>query len=103
MPNVPDGHKCKNLHGHTYKLKVYIEGELDTACGWIMDFAELKQCINPILSMVDHKTLNDVPGLHNPTCELLAIWLWRKIICVVPSLKKIELNETPFSGVVYSG
>ena len=102
LPNVPEGHKCKNMHGHTYRLKVFIEGDLDETYGWIMDFAELKQSVSAILDIVDHKVLNNIPGLHNPTCELLAEWLWHKIIPTVPTLKKIELNETPFSGVVYS-
>lgn len=103
LPNVPDGHKCKNLHGHTYRLKVFIEGELDARYGWIMDFAELKKHVNSVLDVVDHKTLNDIEGLHNPTCELLAVWLWMRIKPIIPELKKLELNETPFSGVVYSG
>lgn len=103
LPNVPEGHKCKHMHGHTYRLRVYIEGEPDANLGWIMDFAELKELVNTVLAIVDHKTLNDIPGLYNPTCELLAVWLWDKIKPMVPALSKIELNETPFSGVVYSG
>ena len=103
LPNVPEGHKCSNMHGHTYRLKLFIEGELDTALGSIMDFSELKLHVSKILNIIDHKTLNDIPGLQNPTCELLAIWLWHNIKAVVPVLKKIELYETPNAGVTYSG
>jgi 6-pyruvoyltetrahydropterin/6-carboxytetrahydropterin synthase len=68
-----------------------------------MDFADVKKVMTPILDIVDHKTLNNVPGLENPTCELLAKWLWDKIKQEIPILSKIELYETPKSGVVYEG
>lgn len=102
LPNVPDGHKCRNMHGHTYQLTVFVEGELDETYGWVMDFAELKQKVNAVIDIVDHNVLNNIAGLHNPTCEIFAVWLWHKIKPEVPLLKKIELNETPTSGVIYS-
>jgi 6-pyruvoyltetrahydropterin/6-carboxytetrahydropterin synthase len=103
LPNVPPGHKCRQVHGHTYKLLVYLEGPVDDTLGWVADFADIKQLINPVIDTVDHKMLNDIEGLGNPTCELLAVWLWNKIKPVVPLLKRIELHETPQSGVVYEG
>ena len=103
LPNVPDGHKCKEVHGHTYHLKVVIEGDLDNHLGWVMDFAEVKSVINPIIKSIDHKYLNDIEGLENPTCEIIAKWLWDKIKAGIPMLKRIELDETPTSGVVYVG
>lgn len=103
LPNVPEGHKCKNMHGHTYHLKVFIEGELDKKLGWVIDFKELKQHINPIIDRMDHHTLNDIPGLENPTCEMIAVWLWEQIKPNIPMLCRIELKETPTSGAVYEG
>jgi len=103
LPNVPAGHKCKEIHGHTYKLTIYIEGQPNKDMGWIIDFAEVKQRMEPIIGSVDHKFLNKIEGLENPTCELLTIWLWNKIIAVIPNLSRIELNETPTSGAIYSG
>lgn len=103
LPNVPDGHKCKEIHGHTYQLTVYMEGELDSHFGWVMDFAELKQAIEPVIKQVDHKFLNQMAGFENPTCENIAIWLWNQIKPNVPLLSRIELFETPTSGVVYKG
>lgn len=103
LPNVPKQHKCRNTHGHTYKLTVFLSGSPDGDFGWIMDFSELKSKVNNILSAVDHKLLNEVNGLHNPTCENLAIWLWDKIKTDIPELDKIELCETPQSGVIYCG
>ena len=103
LPNVPDGHKCKAVHGHTYHLRIYVEGALDEKLQWVMDFADIKRIMDPIIKSVDHKYLNDISGLENPTCEVLAIWLWDHIKPGLSLLKKIELNETPTSGVVYTG
>lgn len=103
LPHVPDGHKCKELHGHTYRLSVYVEGELENKLDWVMDFAEMKNVIDPVVKSIDHKLLNNISGLENPTCEIIAIWLWNKIKPEVPLLTKIELHETPTSGAVYEG
>jgi 6-pyruvoyltetrahydropterin/6-carboxytetrahydropterin synthase len=103
LPNVPENHKCRQMHGHTYKLIVFIEGDNKNNLGWVMDFAELKNVINPIIDVIDHKVLNEITGLENPTCENIAKWLWVKIKVKIPALSKIELHETPTTGVVYNG
>jgi 6-pyruvoyltetrahydropterin/6-carboxytetrahydropterin synthase len=103
LPNVPEDHKCRNIHGHTYRLVVYLEGPLDSHKGWVADFAVIKKIIDPVIKRVDHHLLNDIPGLENPTCELIAVWLWDNIKSSLPSLAKVELHETPTSGVVYEG
>ena len=102
LPNVPPGHKCRTMHGHTYKLTIYVDGELQEP-GWIIDFGELKSIIKPVIDQVDHQLLNNIPGLENPTSEVFVIWLWNQIKPLLTMLKKIELNETPTSGVVYEG
>lgn len=103
LPMVPAGHKCREIHGHTYQLTVFIEGPVDERMGWVTDFSEVKRLINVILDRVDHKLLNNIDGLENPTCELLAVWLWDRLKHSLPLLKKIELYETPTSGVIYEG
>ena len=103
LPNVPPDHKCRNMHGHTYKLIVFISGSSNNDMGWVMDFSDLKKTIQPIIESVDHKILNEIPGLKNPTCENIAKWLWEKIIIKIPEVTKIELHETPTTGVIYSG
>jgi len=103
LPNVPDGHKCKNMHGHTYKLRVFVKGAPDPHFGWIMDFKELKDIINPLIDQLDHKLLNDISGLENSTAENITIWIWNKIKPLLPLLSKIELYETPTTGVIYTG
>lgn len=103
LPNVPDGHKCKNIHGHTYRLTVYITGELHSQQQWVMDFSDVKETINTVLIEIDHKILNGIEGLGNPTCENVTLWLWNKIKPRIPKLIKIELWETSTSGTVYNG
>ncbi len=103
LPQVPDGHKCKEVHGHTYRLTLYFEGELDESFGWVIDFAEIKKEVKPIIDSIDHRLLNDIDGLENPTCEVIAVWLWRRIKKRIPQLCKIKLYETLTSGAVYEG
>ncbi len=104
LPNVPNGHKCKRMHGHSFRFSVVLKGELDPVTGWIMDFAELKEIVKPIIEEhLDHYVLNDVPGLENPTSERIAIWLWNKIKPELPLLDKIIVYETCTSSCVYRG
>ncbi len=103
LPNVPEGHKCKNVHGHTYRLTVFFEGELVKDLDWVVDFADIKKVVGPIIDQIDHKLLNDIEGLENPTCEIIAKWLWNKIVFKMPSIAKIELYENTTSGAIYEG
>lgn len=103
LPNVPDGHKCREIHGHTYHLTLYAEGKVLDHEGWVVDFGDIKAIIRPIIDTLDHHLLNDIPGLENPTAELLSVWIWNKVKPHLPLLKKIELKETPTSGVIYQG
>lgn len=102
LPNVPPGHKCARLHGHSYRVEVHIEGLVDGHSGMIMDFAELKNAFTPIYQVLDHHLLNDVEGLENPTSENLAYWLWDRLIETLP-LAEIIVRETSNSGVSYRG
>ncbi len=91
------------MHGHTYKLRVFVKGTPDPHLGWIMDFKELKDIINPLIDQLDHQLLNDIPGLENSTAENITIWIWNKIKPLLPLLSRIELYETPTTGVIYTG
>lgn len=103
LPHAPEGHKCRNLHGHTYRVVIEISGEIDATTGWLLDFAEIKSVFNPILIKLDHQYLNDIKGLENPTAENIAIWLWNQLKPELSNLYRIVLYETPTSGVYYSG
>ena len=77
LPNVPEGHKCRRLHGHSYRARVWVEGDLDPELGWVLDFADLKKAFEPIRKQLDHYYLNEIDGLANPTAENIARWIWQ--------------------------
>ncbi|MFG1757030.1 6-carboxytetrahydropterin synthase QueD [Micromonospora echinofusca] len=102
LPQVPEGHKCARLHGHSYRVEVHVRGEVDASSGWVMDFGDIKAAFRPILDQLDHYYLNEVPGLENPTSEVLAQWIWAKLVDQLP-LSAIVVRETCTSGAVYRG
>lgn len=101
LPNVPEGHKCKQLHGHTYHLKIVLRNEICEPEGWVSDFGEIKAIVNDVMKLVDHKLINEVEGLENPTCEIFCIWWYNKLNSALPALIRVELRETPTSGSIY--
>jgi 6-pyruvoyltetrahydropterin/6-carboxytetrahydropterin synthase len=103
LPNVPDSHKCSRLHGHSYRVTITIAGPIDPELGWLMDFADMDEVVDPVIAQLDHRYLNEVPGLENPTSELLAVWLWRKLEVQLPLLVELAVSETPTSRCVYRG
>lgn len=100
LPKVPEGHKCGRLHGHSYRFIVEVEGLVDDVTGFIIDFAEIKETIKPIVDRLDHYYLNDIDGLENPTCENLAKWLYNNITLKL-NIKSIKVYETCTAGAVY--
>jgi 6-pyruvoyltetrahydropterin/6-carboxytetrahydropterin synthase len=103
LPNVPADHKCRRLHGHSFQIEVHVAGDLDPALGWVMDYADIKGAFQPLFDQLDHRYLNDVEGLENPTSENLAIWVWDRLIDPLPSLTKVVVKETCTSGCTYPG
>jgi len=103
LPNVPEGHRCARLHGHSFHVRLVVCGEPDAHTGWIMDFADIKQAFKPVLDRLDHYYLNDIPGLENPTSERLAQWIWTQLKPALPSLSRIEVRETCTSGCIFTG
>jgi 6-pyruvoyltetrahydropterin/6-carboxytetrahydropterin synthase len=103
LHNLPEGHKCARVHGHTYRLIVYAAGPLDAEIGWVVDFAQIKAVTGEVIAELDHRLLNDVPGLEQPTTELIAAWIWQRLKPALPELSRIELWENANSGVVYDG
>jgi len=101
--NLPASHKCSRLHGHSFRVEIHVTGEADAHTGWIMDFADLKQVFLPVFEMLDHRYLNEIPGLENPTSEILARWIWQRLKPTLPSLSKVVIAETCTSGCIYQG
>lgn len=103
LPNVPEGHKCARLHGHSFRIEVRVSGEVDPHSGWVMDFADLKAVFEPLYRQLDHHYLNEIPGLENPTSERLAAWIWERLKPQLPLLSEVVVHETCTAGSRYRG
>ena len=103
LPRVPKGHKCARLHGHSFRVAVHVEGPVGEDSGWVIDFADIKQAFKPIHEALDHRYLNDIDGLENPTSEVLARWIWARLQPALPGLARIVVRETCTSGCEYRG
>ena len=103
LPNAGAGHKCARLHGHSFVIRIHIEGPLAAPQGWVQDFAEISAAFAPLHEALDHRYLNDIRGLENPTSENLAIWIWRRLAPALPMLAAVEVRETCTCGCVYRG
>lgn len=103
LPNVPPDHKCARLHGHSYRVVIHVRGALDEALGWVVDFADVDQAFEPLHGQLDHRYLNEVEGLENPTSENIAVWIWQRLKPALPGLCRIEVKETCETGCVYDG
>jgi 6-pyruvoyltetrahydropterin/6-carboxytetrahydropterin synthase len=103
LPNVPAGHKCARVHGHSFRVELHVSGPVDERLGWVMDFADVRRAFEPLYQQLDHHYLNDVPGLDNPTSENLARWIWRELQPRLPQLSRVVVHETCTSGASYAG
>lgn len=103
LPNLPETHKCRRLHGHTFRVEIHVNGSLHETYDWVIDFSDIAQFVTPIIEELDHNYLNDIAGLENPTSENIAKWLWGRIKPTLPILSKIVIQESPNSGAVYQG
>ncbi|WP_159600103.1 6-carboxytetrahydropterin synthase QueD [Agromyces humi] len=103
LPNVPDGHKCGRMHGHSYTVEVHVRGAVDDESGFVQDFGDLSTAFAPISAQLDHRLLNDIEGLENPTSEHLARWMWDRLSVALPLLHAIVVSETPRSRCTYRG
>jgi 6-pyruvoyltetrahydropterin/6-carboxytetrahydropterin synthase len=103
LPAAPEGHKCRRMHGHSFKVEISVEGDVDPSTGWVYDHAAISAAMKPIVSQLDHSYLNEIPGMENPTIENMAAWFWKKLAPQLPGLCEIVIHETPTARCVYSG
>jgi 6-pyruvoyltetrahydropterin/6-carboxytetrahydropterin synthase len=103
LPQLPEGHKCRRLHGHSFRIEVHITGPVTQPLGWVRDFADIGQAFRPIYEQLDHHYLNEIEGLENPTSENLARWIWQRLKPALPELSQIVVRETCTSGCIYRG
>lgn len=103
LPRVPEGHKCGRLHGHSFLVRLTLRGVPGEETGWIMDFADLKKVWQPLHETLDHRYLNEIPGLENPTSEVLAVWIWDRLVPNLAELAEVSVRETCTAGCRYRG
>ncbi len=103
LPQVPPDHQCARLHGHSFTVEVEIEGPLDPVMGWVMDYAEITAFFQPVLDELDHRCLNEIQGLENPTSENLAVWIWDRLKPRCDRLAAVIVAETCTARCEYRG
>ncbi|MEM7262883.1 MAG: 6-carboxytetrahydropterin synthase QueD [Planctomycetota bacterium] len=103
LPNVPEGHKCARLHGHSFSAALTLRGPIDPQFGWLVDFGDVKKIVAPVRDRLDHHYLNEIEGLENPTSERLAVWLWNELQPLLPQLAEVSVSETCTNSCTYRG
>lgn len=103
LPHLPKSHKCRRLHGHSFKVEIAVAGDCDPRLGWLMDYADISRAFKPIHDQLDHYYLNDLPGLANPTSENIAVWIWQRLQPRLPLLTEVVVAETCTARCVYRG
>ena len=103
LPHLPEDHKCRRLHGHSFQVEVVVAGECDPKLGWVMGYADISDAFDPIWKQLDHNYLNEIEGLENPTSENVATWIWERLRPELPLLTEIVVAETCTACCVYRG
>ena len=103
LPHLPESHPCRRIHGHSFRVEISVEGEMDQKMGWLYDHAEIGKATKEIIEKLDHRYLNDIPGLENPTFENLAIWIWNDLKTKCPDLCEVVVHETASVRCSYRG
>lgn len=103
LPKLPETHKCRRMHGHSFKFDVHLEGPLDPELGWVMDFGDISRLVKPLVEELDHYLLNEIPGLENPTSEVIAVWIWNRLKPDLSGLSRIVVYETCTARCEYRG
>ena len=103
LPHAPSHSKCRRLHGHSFKVEVHVCGGLGEETGWVMDYDEIQRVCEPVYDALDHRLLNEVDGLENPTSEIIAVWIWNRLEPNIPGLSAIVVHETCTARCVYRG
>jgi 6-pyruvoyltetrahydropterin/6-carboxytetrahydropterin synthase len=103
LPNVPEGHKCRRMHGHSFRVTIVVEGDVNEDSGWVMDYGIIKEAFAPLDAQLDHYCLNEIDGLENPTSEMLSIWIWNRMKPALPQLFEVAVEETCTCRCVYRG
>lgn len=103
LPNVPATHRCRRMHGHSYRVELRLEGPVEAITGFVVDFFDVENALSPIIAQIDHQCLNEVEGLSNPTAENIAIWIWSRARPRLPQITAVTVYETPDCWAEHNG
>jgi 6-pyruvoyltetrahydropterin/6-carboxytetrahydropterin synthase len=103
LPHLPEAHKCRRLHGHSFQVEIVVAGNCDPKLGWLLDYADIKRAFSPLWEQLDHRYLNEVAELENPTSENIAVWIWNRLRPTLPLLTEVAVAETCTARCVYRG
>jgi 6-pyruvoyltetrahydropterin/6-carboxytetrahydropterin synthase len=104
LPSAPPGHPNARVHGHSFRARIWIEGEPDASTGLVFHFDDLSAAMADSQEALDHRMLNEIDGLATPTLERIAVWLWQRLDDKVPGLSQIEIHrDSCREGCVYGG
>jgi len=103
LPTFHEGHKCRRMHGHSFKVEIVVAGDVPDETGYLMDYGDIKSAIAPLRERLDHRLLNDIEGLENPTSENIARWIWNALEPALPMLAEVVVHETCTSRCHYAG
>ncbi len=103
LPNVPTTHRCHNMHGHSYRVELRVEGAVDRESGFVIDFFDVEAVFAPLLVQLDHHCLNEIEELTNPTAENIAEWIWNRVKPQLPRIVAVVVYETPNCWAEYNG
>jgi 6-pyruvoyltetrahydropterin/6-carboxytetrahydropterin synthase len=103
LPNVPADHQCGRMHGHGFEVVLHAVQPLAEGEHLGIDYDRLEERWVPFIHELDHRCLNDVKGLENPTSEMLAAWLWARLKPQLPELSWVSVYETVTAGCHFDG
>ncbi|MGA7383969.1 MAG: 6-carboxytetrahydropterin synthase QueD [Methylocella sp.] len=103
LPNIAEGHQCRRLHGHSFRVELRLEGPVDPATGFVADFFAIEAAFKPLLERLDHRYLNDIEGLENPTTENIAVWIFERTKAALPQLASVVVFETQDCWAEFGG
>ncbi|MCP3460611.1 MULTISPECIES: 6-carboxytetrahydropterin synthase QueD [unclassified Bradyrhizobium] len=103
LPNVPAAHRCSRMHGHSYRVEVQLDGPVDPITGFVVDFFDLEEAFVEVMNALDHRCLNEIEGLGNPTAENIAIWIWERLNRKFQGMSCVRVYETSDAWAEYDG
>ena len=103
LPTFPQGHKCRRMHGHSFRVELVVSGVVPPELGYLIDYSVIVAAADPVIEELDHRVLNEIEGLSNPTAELLARWVYERVKPKLPLLTAVRVQETCTSAAEYAG